>query len=121
MKKILFVDDDESICFFMRVIIGKNYEVGIANNGKDAFYHLSEGYIPDLIITDINMPLLNGIDLIRHLKTSRIYRDIPIIVLSGHSKISYKDTCKSLGVNTYITKPFDPNELKKSISKEINQ
>ena len=75
-NKILVIDDDQAICIFLSVVLSKSFYVSTAHDGMGAMYLLSEGNIPDLIITDLEMPNLSGIELIENLKKSRLYRNI---------------------------------------------
>ena len=120
MKEILLVDDDEAICAFLSILLGKIHKVKVAYDGIGAMYHLSEGYIPDLIITDLKMPELSGFDLIRNIKNSQIYRHIPIIVLTGSVCTEARETCYLLGIEDYINKPFNPYKLKDRITYFLN-
>ncbi|WP_020531128.1 response regulator [Flexithrix dorotheae] len=111
-NRILIIDDDLAICKFLKVILGRHYDVVTVQDGISAMFLLSEGDVPDLIITDINMPILNGVELIKNLKISRLYRGIPVIVLSGYDSKVIEKECFSLGIHQYIKKPFDPDSLK---------
>ena len=103
-NKILVIDDDQAICIFLSVVLSKSFYVSTAHDGMGAMYLLSEGNIPDLIITDLEMPNLSGIELIENLKKSRLYRNIPIIVLSGYDSTLKEAECLNLGVCKYIKK-----------------
>lgn len=72
---------------------------------------LDKGNIPDLILTDMDMPHINGFNLLKHLQKSGYYRDIPVLVLSGHTSPEFKEQCRISGAAEFISKPFNPPDL----------
>jgi two-component system, OmpR family, KDP operon response regulator KdpE len=106
--RILVVDDEVSITKFVRAaLIARGYEVVIAMNGSIALQTF-ERELPDLILLDINMPLLNGFEVCRRL---REWTQVPIIMLSAIGYEADKVKCLNLGADDYITKPFGEEEL----------
>ena len=69
---------------------------------------LAEGGLPDVIISDIMMPYLNGYDFIKNLRQSGIYAAIPVLVLSGHDADDMEEESLEMGADGYLSKPFDP-------------
>ena len=88
----------------------ENYEVIEAADGVQALDSLRTRE-PDLIITDINMPRLNGIQLIERIKQNPRLRYLPIIVLTTESQRNLKDQAKAAGATGWIVKPFKPEQL----------
>ncbi len=123
MKKILIVEDSDSTRAMMRAIvedIGEDFHVIEAANGFEALKILpAENF--DLIITDINMPDINGLELINFIKTSPRYNDIPLIIVSTESTEEDRRRGMALGADDYITKPFKPEQLKDSILKHLGR
>lgn len=119
MKKILLVDDEKSMCQLLSVILNDQYEVRIARNGFHALCVLSEGFCPDLIISDIVMPYMGGIELRANLRKSGLYRDIPFVLLTA-AKREDPILLHHLQVDRCFTKPFDPISLKKEIGLLLN-
>lgn len=116
-KTVLIVDDSETVRDLLSAILkGKSFEVIEAVNGNDALRKLN-GHKPDMVITDIDMPDLNGVDLIKNLKSKRDCRDIPIIVLSSLSPRLAGVEEKELGIVEWIEKPFSPRHLLSVISR----
>lgn len=113
MKKprILIVDDSKPILCLLEVVLGKKFDVFAANDGFSAMNWLMEGNKPDLIISDLQMPNIDGGELITYLSGSDYYRETPVLVLSGTSEEEMSERYGRLQVAGYITKPFDPAEL----------
>lgn len=118
MFRILIVDDEELICEFIKDIIDwEKLEMecaGCATDGLQAF-ELIKSRRPDLVITDIRMPGLTGISLIENTKKEKI--DCSFIVISGYQDFEYVKNAFNLGVENYILKPIDENELEKTLIK----
>lgn len=118
-KQILIVDDELSILKLLNFVLSKNYDLVVKNSGVDAFNWLEEGNDPDLIISDLNMPYFDGNSFIRNLKISGYYRDTPIILLSGADDLDKKVIEMGIKVESFIQKPFNPDELKSIINNLI--
>jgi CheY-like chemotaxis protein len=119
-KIILIVEDNPDIRQFLKEQLNLNYKVIDAEDG-DIGFELAQQIIPDLIITDVMMPKMNGFSMVKHLKENEKSSHIPIIMLTGKS--SYEDKIEGLetGVDTFLTKPFSPKELRIHISNLIGQ
>ncbi|RWU07368.1 response regulator [Pedobacter chitinilyticus] len=119
-KLILLVDDEITVLKLLEFILKKDYELVIHNNGLEAISWMDEGHMPDLIISDLEMPYVDGLDFVRSLKTSGYYRDVPIILLSA--AYSLEDLAEKLpyNFNLLMPKPFNPGKLKESIQNLLN-
>lgn len=118
-KRILVVDDHEQIrASISEILLLQGYEVQTAINGKDALDKVS-GFQPDLIVTDILMPDMDGYELLMKKWTDQQVYEIPIIVVSA--MISKYDIAagKALGAKKYLTKPFKTNELIEAIAEFV--
>ncbi len=111
MQTIMAVDDSESIrqmvSFSLKM---KNYNVMEAENGREACKKM-EQCKADLLITDLDMPEMNGIELIRHMRLLPHYQNTPVIILTTHSDREMKQQAKDAGATAWITKPFRPSQL----------
>ena len=114
--KILIVDDSITI---RRIITNALKTVGFtetieASNGREALEKLTEGKV-DFIITDWNMPEMNGLDLIKEIRANPVYSSMPILMITTRG--TEHDVVEALQakVNSYIMKPFTPQELKEKI------
>lgn len=107
-SKILVVDDEEHIRELIRFYLDKEgFSVVQAASGEEALHLLENEYI-DLAIVDIMMPVMDGFQLVEEMKEMK---DIPVIMLTAKSQSADKLRGFSLGIDDYVTKPFDPDEL----------
>lgn len=120
-KQILVVDDELSILKLLNFILSKEYDLVIKQNGADAISWLEDGNDPALIISDLEMPYIDGGSFIRNLKISGFYRDTPVILLSGADNLENIVEQMPYRADSYFKKPFNPAELKASISAALNQ
>ncbi len=120
-KQILAVDDDSSIRELLEFLLRTDYDVITKKDGMEAMMWLSEGNIPDLIITDVDMPRLNGYEFFKNVRRSGFYRDIPIMVLSGLENSKLIITCLQQGADDYILKPFNPESLYAKIERVLTE
>jgi two-component system chemotaxis response regulator CheY len=118
-KQILVVDDDLSILKLLNFILSKDYDLVIKQNGADAISWLEDGNDPALIISDLEMPYIDGGEFIRNLKISGFYRDTPVILLSGADNLDNIVSKMPFQADCYFKKPFNPAELKSSISEAL--
>jgi DNA-binding response OmpR family regulator len=109
--RILICDDDPVILRLLQVNLElEGYEVLLASDGENAL-EVANAENPDLVILDIMMPKLDGYQTCSKLKENSATKDIPVIFLSAKAQQSDIDRGKEYGVEDYLTKPFDPNEL----------
>jgi len=119
-KKILAVDDEKSIRFIIENTFNKDFEVVTMSNGMDALFYLQSGNLPDVIICDLEMPVLNGIEFVRRIRESGFFEEVPLIMLSGKEESSEKIKCFELGADDYVLKPFNPRELLARIKRRLD-
>jgi CheY-like chemotaxis protein len=111
-KRVLVVDDDRVIQQLLEVNLElEGYEVvATASDGKEALDKIAE-LRPDLVILDIMMPKMDGLEVCRHLKADPELADIPIVLLSARAQDMDVREGLDIGADAYLTKPFDPVEL----------
>lgn len=109
--KILVVDDKHTLSDLLAQFLGQKHHVVTKANGLEAIQWLQEGDIPDLIISDLEMPELDGYELISKVRSSGFFSDIPIMVLSCRDSSADRIKCLKLGANDFMVKPFNPEEL----------
>jgi len=109
--KIIIIEDDKYMQLILTEFLNKSYEIETFNNVLDGLTYLQNGNMPDLIISDLNTPGINGFELINQLKASSFFNLIPIIIISGDDSSDKRIKCLNLGADDYIVKPFNPAEL----------
>jgi two-component system, chemotaxis family, chemotaxis protein CheY len=120
MKKVLVIEDDSPLCWLLEKILHNKYEVIIMNNGMEALSWLSDRNTPDLIISDIKMPSLDGIELLENLSNSGLFKNIPVIILSGYEDAAKRKRCMELGAFNYLVKPFEPQSLLDEVERALD-
>jgi two-component system chemotaxis response regulator CheY len=110
--RVLLVDDSHSMRAFVESALEEagDFEVATAESGFEALKLLPREDF-DLVITDINMPNLNGLELIRFARSHARYRDVPLLIISTEGGSRDVDKAMSLGANEYVVKPFSPETL----------
>ncbi len=110
-KKILFVDDSASMRQVVGMAIGgAGYEVVTAVDGKDGCAKLDQGRY-DAIITDLNMPNMNGLEFIKAVKQHASNKFSPVIMLTTESSAALKQQGQAAGAKVWVIKPFKPDQL----------
>ena len=109
--RLLIVDDEPNLLKAIAAVLrGEGFEVETARNGKDALLQLARS-IPDLIVSDVRMPVMDGYKLARHLRSAPHTALIPIIFLTARDETEDRVEGFRSGIDVYLTKPFEPDEL----------
>lgn len=117
-KTIMTVDDSASVRQMVSLTLkDAGYSVIEACDGKDALAKLS-GPV-DMIVTDLNMPNMDGIELIRQIRANPSYKFIPVIMLTTESQATRKQEGKAAGATGWIVKPFQPEQLLAVVKKVL--
>ena len=104
--KLLFVEDEEDLlCIISEALTKLKINFLTAANGLEALKLIDENKDIDVLVTDINMPYMNGLDLIKTLQDKDIF--MPVIIMSAHTETEYITKAKEYGVEEYLLKPFD--------------
>lgn len=110
-KKILLVDDSNTVLLMERMILSHGrYELCTARNGREGVERAREER-PDLILMDVVMPEMNGLDALAEIRKDAITCDIPVIMVTTRSEASCMETGYARGCNDYVTKPVHSTEL----------
>lgn len=115
-KKLLVVDQSDSTKIILDHFIGKEFDIIQKSNGYEAIDFLNSGVDIDFLITELNLPLLNGKELIRKLRQSHLFSNLPILLLTASSESKDRIECMNLGADNYIEKPFNPFEIQARIN-----
>lgn len=120
-SKILTVDDSASIRLTTRVTLSNaGYSVTEAVDGLDGLNKLKAGAY-DLVVTDLNMPNMDGLTMIRELRKLPAHAGVPVIFLTTESDGELKQQAKAAGATGWLTKPFDPENLVKIAKKVLGR
>lgn len=116
-KSALIVDDSATMRNMIKAVVSEmGFEIHTAQDGEKAF-RLAESQRFDVVITDINMPNMDGIELIRMLRESENAKYTPILVITTEGGDNVKQAGKAAGASGWIVKPFNPDTLKRAVSK----
>ncbi|MEZ8823222.1 response regulator [Vibrio amylolyticus] len=120
-KTILIVDDSESLRQVVNIALtGEGYEVIEAKDGVDGLSKLNGSKV-HLIISDVNMPNMNGIDFVKQVKTLDKYRFTPIIMLTTENQEYLKEESRKAGAKAWMVKPFKPDQMLQAVSKLLSR
>ncbi|MBL8305313.1 MAG: response regulator [Rubrivivax sp.] len=116
-KTVMIVDDSGSFRTVVKLALQKaGYETVEASDGKDAVGKL-DGRKLNLIVCDVNMPNMDGLTFLKHLKTTGSYKFTPVIMLTTESQEAKKAEGRAAGARAWITKPFQPSQLVDAVNK----
>ena len=119
MQCVLAVDDSASIRSLVTYVLEQaGFDVVVVEDGQEALEYAQQNKV-DLVLTDINMPRLDGIDLIKKLRELPDYEFVPMLVLTTESGTDKKLEGKAAGATGWIVKPFDPAQLVTTIEKVL--
>ncbi|MEW6564195.1 MAG: response regulator [Spirochaetota bacterium] len=119
-KRILVVDDSAAIRQSITYVLQQGgYEVIEAKDGQDGLDTLTKMEMPDLIITDVNMPNLDGIGFIRRVREQIKFKFVPIVVLTTESQGDKMNEGKEAGATAWIVKPFNADKLLAVVKKVV--
>lgn len=119
-RMILVVDDSVTMVMSLKSTLTLNgFQAESAGNGREALDKLEAGFKPDLIVTDINMPVMGGMDLIRKVRSMPGLKFIPILTLTTESEVAKKSEGKLAGATGWLVKPVSGNDLVAVIRKVL--
>lgn len=111
MKRVLAVDDSRTLRDMLRdCLAGAGHEVRTASDGAEALKALRE-FCPDIVITDLNMPVMNGLDFIEAARAEEAGRDLPLLLLTTETATELKERARQVGATGWLTKPFNADQV----------
>lgn len=120
-KRLLVVDDEPNLLAAIAAVLrGEGFEISTARNGKDALLQIAKS-LPDLIVSDVRMPVMDGYKLARQLRAAPHTKLIPIVFLTAKGETEDRIEGFRSGVDVYLTKPFEPDELIAVIHNILNR
>ncbi len=111
-RQLLIVDENPYVAGVLVQTLKADFDITVANTGEEAARLLIEGGRFDCVLTELNLPFFSGLELTRLIRSNRLLRHTPIVVLSNASDSNTRIECLEQGVDTYISKPFNPIEVK---------
>ncbi len=115
-KRLLLVDDDpQNLAVFARLIAPLGHDVVLASSGRSAVVKFT-AYKPDLVLVDLVMPGLSGLDVLAHIRENDRDVHVPVIVLTGHSEPEHKARGLEAGADDFLEKPFDGYSLRSRVT-----
>lgn len=123
LKKVMLVEDNQDLLFNFHLILeDHDFEVTSAKNGNEALKILSsEGYLPDIIISDIMMPEIDGYEFLKKISSNPKYSQVPFIFLTALSMPKDIDYAKELGADEFLVKPIEEEDLIRIIHEKLNE
>lgn len=121
-KRVLVVDDDADICVMLKTELGKYFVVSTADNGAEALSLMqSDDALPDIIVSDVMMPVMGGLELVRKVRADKRLQHIPIVLLTALQDMKDKAHGLDVGADAYVVKPFSVALLVAQIANLIKQ
>ena len=111
-KTILVVDDEASLRELVRVVLGTEYRFVEAEDGEQAL-ELARSDPPDLIVLDVMLPRLNGLEVLAELRRDGELKAVPVVIVTAWSHA--QQLAESSGADHFVSKPFDPDDLKRPV------
>ena len=118
---VLIIDDHDAVRLLLGLTFKKQYDVVTKKDGIEGMAWLVAGNVPDLIMLDMQMPRLNGLDFLKQVKSSGLFRHIPVILVSANENEEEIATSFDLGIVDFISKPFNPITLKEKVKNILHK
>lgn len=119
MKHIIVCDDEPHVIEGIRFLLrGDNRRIQMAGNGKEALDQIQRE-VPDLLITDVMMPEMNGLELVAHLRSEEATKDLPIIILTAKGQSQDTGLAESMWGVSLVGKPFEPRALRELVAAKL--
>ncbi|MCB0524587.1 MAG: response regulator [Saprospiraceae bacterium] len=118
LRRVLLVEDHDGFRQVLGKFLSEKFDVIGAKNGLEAISWLSNGLVPDVIVTDKDMPEIDGSELLQQLRASGIWSQVPVVVIGeSNDGAEAGHYYRSLGAQEYFSKPFDPFQLQEKLLK----
>ncbi|MCM1504009.1 MAG: response regulator [Muribaculum sp.] len=119
-RKILVIEDNEDLLRLIKQVLERNYEVIAVSDGREGLA-IALREIPDLVLTDLTMPGIDGLEIIRRLRDDEHTSLVPIVVLTARRQNEDRKECYEAGADVYLPKPFDPDMLRACVATQLNR
>ena len=118
MKKVLYIDDASSMRKLVELVLSKDFDLTTATNGQEGYEAIQQTQF-DALISDINMPIMNGLTLLEKIREHESSKFTPVLMMTTEASAEMKAEGKRLGATGWIVKPFDPEKLPAIINRVI--
>ena len=115
-KQILIIEDHDCIRLLLGKFLSKKYNVSTRKDGLEGMSWLAKGNIPDLVILDMQMPRIDGLEFLTNIRSSGLFRELPVLIVSGEENPKHLIEYKKLGIDGFVAKPFNPNKITETIA-----
>lgn len=113
--RVLAIDDEPSVLMIIQHFFKEKFDVIVKNNAEDGIKWMQAGNLPDMVICDLSMPDIDGLEVVRMLRSSGFFSSIPLIMLSATESSEQKIEVLNAGADDFMVKPFNPKELEARI------
>lgn len=113
--KVMIIEDAVPIQLIIQYSLKGKFQVFMFKSGTEALAYLHKGNLPDIIISDLNIPGIGGLELLKQIKASGLFSSIPVLILSAEDSTEVRINCLEAGADDYMVKPFNPRELEARI------
>jgi CheY-like chemotaxis protein len=120
-KSVLTIESSKALQYLVTTVLDTKYHVSCVQNSRHAMQLLSSGYEAHLVIIDIPNKETENFELMEHIATSSIFKNVSIIVLSASRDEELKNNCLQFGAAVFLTKPFDPVYLSESVDQLLSE
>ena len=117
---LLIVEDNADVSYYIGTVLGGRYRLSFAQNGKEGL-ELAGQIMPDLVITDVMMPVMDGYELCKEIKTSEILNHIPVVIITAKWQVADRIKGYEEGADAYLSKPFSADEMLVIVAKLLEQ
>ena len=119
LPKVLIIDDSPVDVAILRKILADLECTVEVDDGTGAWNLINTSNVPDLVLLDLIMPTQNGIRLLEHMRTQRLWRDLPVLIISGDAHPTTVHNLAGMGIQGFIAKPYDPERVKHELQRYL--
>ncbi len=113
--RVLIADDDVAVCSLLQVVLSPIAHVTAVNDAEAALELLARGERYDVIISDFELPGIDGLEFVRRIRVSEYDARVPILMISGHGKLGVRDRARAEGADAFLDKPFTLAQLRATV------
>lgn len=115
LSEVMIIEDAVPIQLIIQFSLKEKFRVVMFKSGTEGLAYLHKGNLPDIIISDLNIPGVGGLELLKQIKASGLFSAIPVLILSAEDSTEVRINCLEAGADDYMIKPFNPRELEARI------